>query len=162
MPSSFAQREVYSEAQRLDNLYIKSVQACGDDLEMRAEWARYLCVLYAGLIEKAVKEIYSDFAYKKVADPIARYVSVQVGRIRSPKCTSLLETVAAFKQEWRDELATFVADEGRAEAIDSIMTNRHLIAHGKHSDSRISLAQLDEYRKKAVAVLELMEEQCRR
>ena len=49
-------------------------------------------------------------------------------------------------------------DNGRKDAIDSIMSNRHLIAHGK--DSTISLVRVSEYLKKSVEVVEFLEHQC--
>ena len=69
---------------------------------------------------------------------------------------------SAFSDTWGSELQAFANENGRREAIDSIMVHRHLIAHGKYQDSRISLAQLKDYLKKAVEVLVLIESQVRR
>jgi hypothetical protein len=55
-------------------------------------------------------------------------------------------------------LASFLALEGRREAIDAIMANRHLIAHG--SNSGITLVRVKEYLSKSVQVIEFIEEQC--
>jgi hypothetical protein len=52
----------------------------------------------------------------------------------------------------------FVEDEGRDDAIGNIMTNRHLIAHGKNS--QITIGKIKEYLKLAVEVLEFIENQC--
>ncbi len=43
-------------------------------------------------------------------------------------------------------LEAFALTDGRGDAIDSIMNNRHLIAHGKSSDSRITLVQVQDFR----------------
>jgi hypothetical protein len=69
---------------------------------------------------------------------------------------------AAFSDVWSAELETYANDNGRGEAIDSIMVNRHLIAHGQYQDSRISLSQIKEYLGKAVEVLVFIEIQCNR
>jgi hypothetical protein len=44
------------------------------------------------------------------------------------------------------------------DAIDAIMSNRHLVAHGK--DSGISLARVSVYLRKSVEVIEFIEKQC--
>ena len=68
----------------------------------------------------------------------------------------------AFKEEWRTELEQYVNDDGRSEAIDSIMRHRHLIAHGRYQESTISLAQIKAHISKAVEVVEFIETQCLR
>ncbi len=47
---------------------------------------------------------------------------------------------------------------GPKEAIDSIMANRHRIAHGR--DSGITVARVREYLDKSVEVVEFIEAQC--
>ena len=49
-------------------------------------------------------------------------------------------------------------EEGRKDAIDSIMANRHLIAHGKNSG--ISLVRVKDYLEKSIEVIEFIENQC--
>ena len=65
-----------------------------------------------------------------------------------------------FKREWGEELSAFADEEGRKEAIDSIMSNRHRIAHGKNSD--VSMAKIKDYLRKSIQFIEFVEQQCRR
>ena len=81
-----------------------------------------------------------------------------LARIQNPKISKFLEVAGSFRVEWKDQLETFVNDGGRREAVNSIMSNRHLIAHGK--DSTISLVQVKEYLAKSVEVIEFIEAQC--
>lgn len=46
-------REIARQLQSLRDLIKRTSQACGGDVEMQAHWARYLCVLSAGLVENA-------------------------------------------------------------------------------------------------------------
>ena len=46
---------------------------------------------------------------------------------------------------------------GRKDAIDTIMANRHLIVHGKNSG--ITVARVSDYLDKAEEVLEFLEKQ---
>jgi hypothetical protein len=153
-------REVSRQINRLNSVIQRAAEACGDNIEMQSHWSKYICVLSAGLLENSIKEIYIEYASRNVSRPIANFVSSQITGIRNPKTTRFLELAGAFKDIWRTELEAFVSEDGRDEAIEAIMNNRHLIAHGKDQDSRISLAQMKDYLKKSIEVLEYIENQC--
>lgn len=155
-------RELSRQIQRLQDLIDKADVACGTSIELRAGWAKYICVVSAGLLENAIKELYIDFAGKKVSHPIASFVASKLSPIRNPKAEVFLVTAAAFNPTWRAELEVYMADDGRGDAIDSIINHRHLIAHGKSHQSSISLARIKEYLGKAIEVLEFIEQQCAR
>lgn len=155
-------QELSRQLQRINDLVSKTDQACSTNLELQAHWAKYICILTAGFLENALKDIYIDYADRQVSQPIAKFVGSKLSSIRNPKTERFLEIAGAFKDEWVAELTTFTEDEGRKEAIDSIMVNRHLIAHGKTHNSSISLAQMKSYLAKAIEVIELIEEQCLR
>jgi hypothetical protein len=155
-------RKISVQLQRLDSLINRSEEATDQNIELQSDWARYICVLAAGLLENAIKEIYLEFARANVIAPLANFVSSNVTPIRSPKTLRFLSTAGAFSEAWKTELQQFVTEDGRGDAIDSIMANRHLIAHGQYQDSRISLAQIKEYLRKAIEVLVFIEEQCDR
>jgi hypothetical protein len=152
-------REISRQLQRLKNLFKKVDSACGNDIEMRSHWAKYLCVIAAGLIENALHEIFTDFANSGSSEHIRGYVSASLRKIQNPKTVRFLEVTKSFKKDWHDQLTDYVALEGRREAIDSIMQNRHDIAHGKDSD--ITIARVKEYLEKAEDVLEYLEGLCR-
>lgn len=129
-----------------------------EQFELRAHWARYLCVLSSGFLENALKDIYSHYARSCSNSSVGNYVESTLGRVQNPKASRFLETARSFNREWGQDLAKFLDSDGNREAIDAIMSNRHLIAHGK--DSNITLARLKEYLGKSVKVLEFIEDQC--
>jgi hypothetical protein len=155
-------REIAKQLQRLNNLIKKTAEACAGNLELQAEWAKYLCILSAGLVENALKEIYIEFAQKKTSKPIANYLSSTLSPIRNPKTQRFLDIAAAFNPIWKDGLENYVNTNGRLEAIDSIMNQRHLIAHGQNQNSNITLGKLKDYLDKCVEVIEFIEQQCSR
>lgn len=155
-------RELAKQLQRIHDLIKRTDEACGGNLELQSQWAKYICVLSAGFLENALKEIYIEFANKKVSQPVANFVSSKLSPIRNPKSPLFLETAAAFYSIWRDELEVYLEDNGRGAAIDSIMANRHLIVHGQYNDSRISLVQIKGYLAKAIEVIDFIEQQCAR
>lgn len=138
-------QELSRQIQRLNDLIKKTNDACGDNLELRADWARYICILSAGLIENSLKAIYTDYANKAASGPIASFVGKALTKILNPKFEKFSDIAATFKKDWKEELETYASIDGRADALNSIMNNRHLIAHGKSHQSNISLIQIKTY-----------------
>jgi RiboL-PSP-HEPN len=155
-------REIARQFQRLQALIKKCDEATAENIELQAHWAKYLCILSAGLLENAIKEIYMDYARNQTSRPIASFISSILSPIRNPKSQKFLEIAMSFNPLWKDELEKYLSDEGRGDAIDTIIGNRHLIAHGKGHNSNISLVQIKEYVAKAEEVLEYIEEICKR
>lgn len=146
------------ELDRLDNLFEQTAVASRHTIEMQAHWARYLCIICAGFIENGIAELYGEFVKSAASEPVARFAGRSLSRIRNPKTGKFLETAEAFNKKWKEDLKLFTEEEGRKEAIDSIMTNRHRIAHGKNSD--ISIVRLKEWFSKSLEVLDYIEQQC--
>ena len=127
-------------------------------MEMQAHWARYTCVLASGFLENALLEVYSQYARTRSHEMVANFVEATLTKVQNPKANKFVETAIAFNKSWEDGLVAFLAEDGRKEAIDAIMANRHLIAHGNNSG--ISLVRVSEYLTKSVQVIEFIEEQC--
>jgi hypothetical protein len=149
--------EIAQQLAAIRALIKKSSAATAADLELQAHWARYACVLAAGLLENAVVIFYSDFVSRNAQKPVANYAEVQIAKIQNPKTKRFIEIARSFKTVWAEELEKFVEQNGRKEAIDAIMTNRHQIAHGQ--DSGITVARVSDYLDKAEEVLEFIEKQ---
>jgi hypothetical protein len=124
---------------------------------LQAHWARYLCILTAGFLENALADVYSTYAKSCASPSVSNYVESMLTRIQNPQASRFLETARAFDPRWVDELGDYLENGGRKDAIDAIMSNRHLVAHGK--DSEISLIRVKEYLKKSIEVIEFIEKQ---
>lgn len=150
--------EVARQMQRFSSLYSDAKDASADNMQLQAHWARYLCILLSGLVENGIKELYSDYIKVSAQKPVADYAIAYLQTIQNPKAEKILTTVGAFKKEWRQQLEDFVSEKGRKDAIDSVMSNRNNIAHGK--DVGITLVRLHDFYKKIIEVLEYIENQC--
>lgn len=128
------------------------------ELEMQAHWGRYLCVLVAGFAENTVREIYSSYIRKSSNPVVARFAVSSIERVQNPKAGRLVEVAGSFNLKWAQELEKFLEDNFRGDAVDSIMTNRHLIAHGK--SSYITVASVDQYLSRIVEIATFLEKQC--
>lgn len=154
--------EVTRQLQRLRSLFQRANEASAGEIELASHWAKYLCILSAGFLENAVKEIYIEFVRSKAPDPIASYASKRLSCLKNPKSDTFVQTARAFKSDWGHDLQAHLEEDGRREAIDAIMNFRHLIAHGREKDANITIARLTDYFEKTVQVLELIEAQCKR
>lgn len=151
-------QEMSRQLQRLESLFKRAGEASNGDLDLQSHWARYLCVLVSGFVENGVKEIYSEFVSRGASKPVADYAISYLATIQNPKAEKILAITGSFKKEWRDELAKYLEEDGRKDAVDSIMTNRHQIAHGK--DVGITLARVQGFFKKIADILAFIEQQC--
>lgn len=151
-------RDVARAKQRVDHAF-ELIRSLPDEPEVQSHWARYLCVLVSGFIEAAVRSIYGQYAKDKAAPYVANYVERELEYFQNPSMGKILEIARAFSPAWETELRA--ASEGAPrDAVDSIVANRHNIAHGRVTG--ISYVQVREYYGRAVPVVELIDEQCRR
>jgi len=152
-------RELRKQYKSIKRLIDSTQKSTNDDLELQGHWGRYLCVLVSGFLENAISAVYIDFVESASAPHVTQYTVNVLNRINNPKSRKFIETARQFKKEWGEDLEQFfIDDESRKYAIDSIMTNRHNIAHGKQSS--ISVHQVREYLEKGVEVVTFLENQC--
>jgi hypothetical protein len=150
--------ELVRSIQRLRNLIGRVDAATANEIELQAHWARYVCVLAAGVLENSVPALYGAYVSTKASPAVAKFASATLSAVNTPKSHKFLEIAGRFDEQWNTDLQGHLDENGRREAIDSIIANRHLIAHGK--DSGITLARVKEYLEKSIEVLEFIETQC--
>jgi len=124
-----ARQELLRLTQRLDSAFGRAGKL-GDDLELRADFARYLCVLVSGYLETAVVECAGSYVARKSAPPVAAYASRALDRFANPNAERLLQLIGSFSADWRVSVEEFLVDE-RKEAVDSVVALRNQIAHGE-------------------------------
>jgi RiboL-PSP-HEPN len=151
--------ELIKQYTRLNRLIQKTRILPEDEFELRSHWGKYLCVLVSGFLENAISEVYCDFVSKAASPHVIQYTMDSLSKIQNPKAGRFVEIAHKFKKEWGIELEKYFSeDSSRKEAIDMIMTNRHLIAHGKDSDITISKVAI--CLERSLKVIEFIENQC--
>lgn len=146
--------EVGRQLQRLKALINKAL-AETPDLELRSHWARYFCVVTSGVLENAIFELFSEYVTRTASPSVAGYANDQLATIQNPKAAKFILVTRSFNSAWGIALEQFMDVDGRKDAIDSIMANRHLVAHGNHTG--ITIVQVQRYLAKAEEVLEFIE-----
>lgn len=141
---------------RLDNLFAL-YENLPDDYEIKAHWARYLCVLTSGFLEQSVKTLYRECAAKKSAPFIANFVAHRLESFQNPKMGKILDLTGNFEAKWKEELEVVTDDQIKG-AVDSVVENRNKIAHGV--DVGITYVRIKEYYKSVINVIDLIESLC--
>ena len=122
-------RAVLAYQHRLEDTFRRVSQIPPTDMEVLADFARYLCVLVSGFIEVAVSELASEYCTKRSSPQVARYTARQLQRFQNINSQRLIELVDAFESKWREDLEAFLQG-GRKDAIDAVVSLRNRVAHG--------------------------------
>ncbi len=145
-------KEIDAQQKRLDALFDKASDLA-DDPELLAHWAKYLCVLVCGFLENSVELCLSDYCRKRSDEYINNFISSELRSFHNPKMGKILEMFGAFSKTWEEDLRR--SSDGRiSDAVNSIVANRHMIAHGGRS--QLSMSAVKGYYADVVRAVELM------
>ncbi|HLO17477.1 MAG TPA: HEPN domain-containing protein [Anaerolineales bacterium] len=122
-------RTLHEISSRLDRVFETS-RGIEDD-EIKAHYARYLCVLTSGYLEEAIKIIIRTYVGSKTHPNVCNYVNLSTDRVTNLKTEKLAKFLNQFNSEWKREFENKLSDEELA-AIDSVVANRNEIAHGRN------------------------------
>ncbi len=152
-----AVREVELRKRRLSAAFkrVEQLAALSDPSELQSDYARHLCVLVSGFVERSVAEIILTYAQGKTAAPLRSYLDVSLKRLTNVDVERLLNTVGSLDAGWREQLEAYVIDE-RKMALNSMVGLRNEIAHG--GGSSISLRQVAKYWTAVQEVVDKVEE----
>lgn len=126
--------KILAHKQRLDNLYSKvAIIPVPQD---QVEWSKYLCVLTAGFIEESLRVLLLEFTRNNASLEIQKFVEKEVSYVTNCKTERILEVLNKFDSSWGTTFENEIKDNSPIDkeikdSIDSIVINRHLIAHGK-------------------------------
>ena len=115
---------------RIDNVLRRATEAGGDE-ELRANLARYACVLASGYLEESVRVVVGNWCNGKSHAHIGAYVSRQLDWFLNPKLGKIYEELERFSPAWKVAFENALSDEEK-DAVNSVVNNRHQIAHGRN------------------------------
>lgn len=149
--------EVRSQADKLLMLINGSISDTSLSIELQGHLGKYVCVLASGFLENALADIFSEYVRTRAQPHVARFASNSLRKIQNPKASKFIDVVKGFNEEWADDLNRYLEEdnEKRKNAIDSIMSNRHLIAHGQSSS--ITLGRVKGFLSSSIEVIEFIE-----
>lgn len=142
--------EVSRLRKRLDATFSR-VPASSTDLEMQADYAKYLCVLVSGFFENAIVALVLDYVERRSSSEIASFVERQLDRWTNPNTEKITNLFGTFSTNWRILLADYLVDQ-RKDSLNSLVALRHKIAHGESVGT--SLSQVKEHYKVVLEVVD--------
>lgn len=104
------------------------------DDELKSHISKYLTVLISGTYEDIIKNVIKEYVFKEnVTKEIKNFTSRQINIIfRNPTSKNLKSFLNQFNKKWFIELKEKI-DGTNFEALDSIVNNKNLIAHGENT-----------------------------
>ncbi len=148
--------EVYRLKRVLDESF-KRVAKIDNDSELQADFARYLCVLVSGFIEKSVVELILEHTRHRANPSVLRFVEYRTRQFTNVNAQRLEELLGAFDPEWRSDLKKFLVDE-RKDALDSIVSLRNTISHGQSVG--VTFVRVKEYYEHVQSVIDHVASLC--
>ena len=139
MPLSVPERVRYRT--RLDGLF-SNVSALSANPELQSHWAKYLCVLVSGFLEIAIKEIYREFSIARADLRVANFVDSRLNWFQNPNAQRIEELAGGFDKRWGEEISDSL-DQELKDAVNSIVSNRNNISHGR--DVGLSYVRMRDY-----------------
>lgn len=153
-------REVLRNKQRLDHIFSTiekfAAQRPIEDI-LLSHLSKYLCIIVCGFLETSVREIYSEYAQKKAGVNIANFVSNHLAHFQNPNMEKILQIIGAFNSTWREEMEKKIEGDIKG-SIDSLASNRNIIAHG--GSVGITIIRVKRFYAKSIKLLYLIEAQC--
>lgn len=133
--------EVERQKQKLDATFDRASKLVAD-AELLSDFARYLCVLVAGFLEQAVIELTLEHIRNHSEASVQRYAEGRLRQFTSANTQRITDLMGSFDSGWRSDLEKYLVDEHKA-AVDSVVTLRHSISHGRYAD--VTMARIKDY-----------------
>ena len=150
--------KIHANKQKLDNLYLKVSTV--PNAQDKVEWSKYLCVLTAGFIEESLRVLLMEFAKNNSSKQIQRYLEKEIGHITNCKTERIIEVLNKFDIRWATDFEKDIKDKSPIDkeikdSLDSVVSNRHLIAHGKSVG--MSYTTIKEYYNYCITAISILE-----
>lgn len=126
---------IVAHRQRIDNLFKKAATIA--DIAEQAEWARYLCVLVSGYIEESLRVLLAQYTRTRATPVIQNFVWGEIKDITNCKTSKIANVLQRFNPTWKNDFLNDIQAKSRVideikNSVDSVIANRHQIAHGKN------------------------------
>ena len=110
----------------IDSTYKEALELSDEN---QSRLAQLMTIWVSGYLEVTCRNTLLTYTEKKSNESVARFVSKQLERMRSPNTEEILKLVGSFDTARANELKEFF--RGRIkESVDGVVTLRNQIAHG--------------------------------
>ena len=127
-----------------------------EDEEIKSSLTKLFCVRTAGLLEVFLKTRISEYSKKKVPNEINRFLTVKFKDITNLKSSRFEEVLTSFSVDWANEFRQYLEDhEQKKASLDSVIAQRHSIAHGQ--PSTISMGSMTQYYEDVKSIVDYLD-----
>jgi hypothetical protein len=141
---------LHAQKQQIDDIF-SLARTFQPEEEVLSHWAKYLCILTSGLIENGMRLIFGEYVRLHASRQVTNYVVKELEHATNFNAEKIRQLIGAFSEDWRQAFDIVLTDAHK-DALDSIIANRHNIAHGRPVG--ISLVTMREYYQRVCEVLE--------
>ena len=106
-----------------------------EDEEIKSHFAKYLCVKVSGLFESCIIMIIENYVSKSSSKLTTKFVNTQMKKFTNIKFEKLKQLLYSFNEEWGKSLEEKFKDIQLKDSLDTIISNRHDIAHYSNNSS---------------------------
>lgn len=150
--------KIIQHKQKLDALFVQASTIT--DMRMQGEWAKYLCVLASGYLENSIRILITEYISKNSSPKIQRFNDPQISNLTNCKHGKIVKTLEQFDVNWASTFVNEVDAKSKIpdeikDSIDSLVQNRHDIAHGKNVG--VGYVRVKTYFEKAHVAVEIMD-----
>src|SRR5690349_2243838 len=128
--------EVHRLRKRLDATFARCPTSV-NDLEVQADYAKYLCVLVSGFFECAIVTLILHYVEHRSAPEVLSFVERQLDHWTNPTTEKITSLFGALSPNWRISLEGYFVDQ-RKDSVNSLVALRHKIAHGESVGTSMS------------------------
>ena len=138
----------------IDSAYKAAIDASHEN---RSRIAQLMAVWISGYLEVTCRDVLLTYAERRSDESVARFVGLQLRRLRSPNTRAILNLVDSFDESRAKELEKFISQKRIKESIDGVVALRNQIAHGISANTTITNVkiQFDDSRQLAEKLKEL-------
>ena len=142
----------------IDSTY-EAARKFENENENRSRLAQLMAIWVSGYLEVTCRDVLVTYVESTSNEIVASYVSQQLSRSRNPTTQEILKLVKHFDESRAKELKKFISQRGIRESVDSVVSLRNHIAHGRPMDATIEdvKKQFDDSRQLAEKLKELFD-----
>ena len=145
-----------TKQKQIEDLFAE-VGAFSGEPVVKAYLTYYLCIRVSGFIEDCIRSIFSEYVDVNSQNFVTVFVGEKLKKIPNPTWDAIIALAKDFDDGWYTQLKHSVGKPYR-DALDSIVSNRNIIAHG--GTSSITLSELEGYYRDAINVVNELERIC--
>lgn len=145
-----------SKQKQIEDLFLELDAFVGDPV-IKAYLTYYLCIRVSGFIEDCVRSIFSDYADANSQNAVTTFVVEKLRKFPNPTWSAIVSLAKDFNDNWSVQLKANVS-KTYSDAVDTIVSNRNIIAHG--GTSSITLSELKTYYKNVLNVIDELDKTC--